>query len=118
VGATPRRPEYLTDQRLPGSQEFAGFEDVLAGYQPTRRTSEMSEALRRSLPNAKRDRARVQDAGGPVTDGGHPLEEAGTTDGQPRDLEGAPEAPPADEEVAEQMLEEERDEESQEDEPG
>lgn len=78
----------------------------------------MSEALRRSEPNARRDRARAQDAGGPVTDDGHPLEEAGTSDGQPQDLQGPPEAPPADEEVAEQMLEEERDEESQEDESG
>ena len=77
----------------------------------------MSEALRRSEPNAKRDRARVQDAGGPVTDDGHPLEEAGTTDGQPRDLEGPPEAPTADQELAEEMLEEERDEESPEDPP-
>lgn len=74
----------------------------------------MREALRRSEPNAKRDRARAQDAGGPVTDDGRPLEQADTPDGQHQDLEGPPEAPPTDEEVAEQMLEEQRDEESEE----
>lgn len=72
----------------------------------------MSHPTSRPDPATERDKARTQDADGPVTDAGQKLDRE-----ELRDLEEPFEPPPADEAAAETLLKEERDEENSDEEP-